>query len=101
MFTVVVEHGDVRFVVVEAGIVLPLEVGGCAITKISELVSVATENPDRMTILAIDESEKGQMTRRDEIVAILRLRCGQHMNDLEDTDFTYLLDGVDVEEVKA
>ena len=55
---VVVKQGNVALVVVEAGVVLPAEVGGCPVTQVSELVSLTAKDPDWMPISAADESDE-------------------------------------------
>lgn len=71
--TVVVEQSQFGVVVDEAGVVLPAEVGRLAIAEILELVLLATENPDVVAGLAINELDMAVVSARDEIVAILVL----------------------------
>lgn len=73
MLAVVVKHGDVRLVLVEARVVLPAEVGGSAVAEVLELVALATEDPDWMSIRAVNQGQQSEVSTGHEIVASLGL----------------------------
>jgi hypothetical protein len=59
VLTMIVKHGDLRFVLVETGMMLPAEVGCVAFTKILELIArAAAENPDWVSVCTVDESQE-------------------------------------------
>lgn len=77
VFSVVVEERDVSFTRVgggeDASVVLPADVGGFAIREVCELVFPAAEDPDWMAVFAVYESEEGEVTAGDEVVAVISL----------------------------
>lgn len=68
-FAVVVEHGNMILVLVESRIVLPAKVGSLAVADVFELVLVAAQHPDGMTIRTIDEDDRAEMTAGYKVVA--------------------------------
>lgn len=60
----VVEEGDGRAVVVEAGVVLPGEVCGGAGREVVEVVMLAAEAPDDVACAAVNVCETAHVARR-------------------------------------
>lgn len=78
MLTVVVEHGDFGLVVEKAGIMLPAKVGCSSIAQVFELVLAATDDPDGMTVVAVNKRQETEVATRNEVIAVFRLRASQH-----------------------
>lgn len=57
MLAVVIKHGNVRLVLEETGVVLPAEVRGPALAEVFELVVLAAEDPDGVSIRTVDQGQ--------------------------------------------